>query len=291
MSSMRTSIPKVFAPVVVLTFLLSNISEAAVFESSSFRVVDPTIDVGGGRATSASFILLSAFGELALGTSTATTFALTPGFLAFPTVNAPVPSAAAGDGQVILSWTAATGFLGWTVGGYSVGQSVTSGGPYTYASVGNVLSSVRGSLSNGTTYYFVVLPEDAFGLRIATSSEVSAAPVAGAAPAAPSRGGGLISGILPGPPEQPGPFVPPTATVTPPRVVPPLRPLAKAPPEAAPACRDLADFNGDGLVNIRDLSILLYFADRGVRIERHDISRDGRIDIVDISIMFYCWSG
>jgi hypothetical protein len=271
---------------VVSLFLLAPfLSRAAVFESDNFRIVDPTIDVGGGRATSASFILLSALGELALGTSTATTFSVTPGFLAFPTVNAPVPSAAAGDGAVTLTWTAATAFTGWTVGGYSVGQSTSAGGPYTYASVGNVLTSIRGSLSNGTTYYFVVLPEDAFGNRIATSSEVSAAPIAAAAPAI-GKSGGIISGILPGPAAEPGPFVPPT----PPRVVPPLRPPAKAPPEAAPACRDLADFNGDGFVNIRDLSILLYFADRGERIERHDINEDGTINIVDISIMFYCWS-
>jgi len=107
--------------VLVLLLIFPIVSTAAIFESSSFRVVDPTIDVGGGRATSASFILLSAFGELSLGTSTSATFGVTPGFLAFPTINAPVPSAAAGNGQVTVSWTAATGFLGWTVGGYSVG--------------------------------------------------------------------------------------------------------------------------------------------------------------------------
>ncbi|MEK7195105.1 MAG: dockerin type I repeat-containing protein, partial [Patescibacteria group bacterium] len=56
--------------------------------------------------------------------------------------------------------------------------------PYTYTSVGNVLSSTRTSLTAGTTYYFVIRVADALGYFIATSTESSAVPTA------PSSGGG-----------------------------------------------------------------------------------------------------
>jgi hypothetical protein len=52
------------------------------------------------------------------------------------------------------------------------------GGPYSYTAVGNVLTSNVTSLSNGTTYYFIVRATDNASIPIATSSEVSAVPIA-----------------------------------------------------------------------------------------------------------------
>lgn len=139
----------------------------------------------GSYSTSTSYQLFGAISQTSIGTSTAESFNLNAGFLYFPFVSTPVVAATAGNGQVSLSWTEATGFLGWTVSGYNVGQSTNSGGPYSYSSsLGNVRSSTRTGLTNGTTYYFIVRVEDAFGNSIATSTEVSATPVA------PQGGGG-----------------------------------------------------------------------------------------------------
>jgi hypothetical protein len=51
----------------------------------------------------------------------------------------------------------------------------------------------------------------------------------------------------------------------------------------------IADFNGDGRVDIIDLSILLYYFGRrvGGAEERYDLSRGGVVDIVDVSIFLY----
>ena len=76
------------------------------------------------------------------------------------------------------------------MGGYDVGQSTVSGGPYAYTAVGNVTSSTRSGLSNGSTYYFVIIPKDSFGNRIATSTQVSATPVAATSTTGPAVGGG-----------------------------------------------------------------------------------------------------
>jgi len=183
-------------------YFLASSALAQEFSSTNFKVVDPVM-FPGRYSTSTTFGLTSVISQISIGTSTSSSlFKVNSGFLYFPFVSTPVVTASAGDALVSLSWTTAVGALGWNVGGYSVGQSTVSGGPYTYVSVGNVLSSNRTSLANGTTYYFVVLPEDAFGNRIATSSQVSGTPVAAPPPAPPpSSGGG-------------GGFVnPPTATV------------------------------------------------------------------------------
>ena len=167
------------------------------FTSSSYRVDAPELGVSS-YTTSAGFQLWSTVGGVSLGTSTVTSFSLNPGFLSFPWVSTPSVSATAGNAQAALSWSASEGFLGWTVSGYDVGQSTVSGGPYTYASVGNVLSSTRTGLTNGTAYYFIILPKDASGTRIATSSEATATPVASAVQSTSSSGGGGSSPISPG---------------------------------------------------------------------------------------------
>ncbi|MDO8604004.1 MAG: dockerin type I repeat-containing protein [bacterium] len=165
----------------------TQIALAEEFTSSSFRILDPVI-APAEFSTSTSFQLWSTLGEMALGTSTGAAFNLGAGFLRFPFASTPAVSATAGDAQVALSWTASQGYLGWTASGYKVGQATVSGGPYTFTDVGAVTSSTRTGLTNGTLYYFVITVKDAFGNSIATSTQVSATPVA--ATPSPSSGGG-----------------------------------------------------------------------------------------------------
>lgn len=201
--------------IVTLTASFAVCVSADEFTSSSFRVLDPVI-YPAGYGTSSDYQLWSSLAQLGIGTSTATGFSVHGGFLPFPTVSTPVVTATAGNGQVALSWTAVTGALGWTVSGYNVGQSTTAGGTYIYTSVGNVTSSTRTGLTNGTTYYFVVRPEDAFGNAIATSSEVSGAPAAPASTPAPTpvpASGGGSSGTPSGGGGGPsGPYVAPSVS-------------------------------------------------------------------------------
>ncbi len=167
---------------------------AQLYSSSNFVLENPTLTLSGGRSTSPSFEFYSALGETAIGESASGSFLYRSGFLYFPVVTTPILSATAADGQVVLSWTAASPELGWTVSGYEVGQSTVSGGPYIFTSVGNVLGVVRSGLTNGTTYYFVVRTLDAFGNVIATSSQVTATPVGSTT----SGGGGGGGGYGPG---------------------------------------------------------------------------------------------
>jgi hypothetical protein len=110
--------------IVIPTALFAVFASADEFTSSSFRVLDPVI-YPAGYGTSSDYQLWSSVSQLGIGTSTATSFTVHGGFLPFPSVTTPVISATAGNAQVALSWTAATGFLGWTVSGYNVGQSTT----------------------------------------------------------------------------------------------------------------------------------------------------------------------
>lgn len=174
-------------------FNVSHIARAENFSSSNYQVLAPVITSGGGYASSNNFSLLGVISEFAHSTSSSLLFGSNPGFAAYPFVSTPVVGATAGNAQVALSWTTSQGFVGWTVSDYDVGQSTTSGGPYTYSAVGNVTSSTRTGLTNGTAYYFVVIPKDAFGTRIATSTQVSATPTAPASPP-PSGGGGSGGG-------------------------------------------------------------------------------------------------
>mgnify|MGYP001568301025 CR=1 FL=1 len=162
---------------------------AQEFVGSSLKIIDPVIEPSN-YSTSTAFGLWGVLGQLAVGTSTSLGFGVNSGFLFFPEVTTPAVSATAGDTQVNLSWTASTGFLGWTVSGYTVGQATASGGPYSYTSVGNVLAATRSSLTNGTPYYFVIRIQDAFSNFVATSSEVTATP----ASAGGGGGGGGGSG-------------------------------------------------------------------------------------------------
>jgi fibronectin type 3 domain-containing protein len=99
-----------------------------------------------------------------------------------------VPSglmATAGNAQVTLSWNASA-----TATSYNVKRGTTSGGPYTKISSPTATSFIDTSLTDGTTYFYVVSAVNATG-ESANSSEANAKPVAPAqAPAAPT---GLIA--------------------------------------------------------------------------------------------------
>jgi fibronectin type 3 domain-containing protein len=79
-------------------------------------------------------------------------------------------TATAGNQQVSLSWTASTGATS-----YNVKRSTTSGGPYTTISSPTATTYVDSSVTNGTTYYYVVTAVNASG-QSGNSNQASATP-------------------------------------------------------------------------------------------------------------------
>lgn len=170
---------------------VSPIANATDFSSQNYQILAPVVTSGGGYATSSSFSLLGVISEFVHDVTSSLSFISNPGFAAYPFVSTPVVSATGGSASVSLSWTAATGVLGYSVSGYSVGYSTTSGGSYVFTSVGNVLAYSATGLTNDSIYYFVLRVLDPQGITIATSSEVSAMPTAPPSPPpSPSGGGG-----------------------------------------------------------------------------------------------------
>ena len=186
-------------------FLFLNITRAADFISTNFILRDPVISASAGRSTTLTYEFFSNVGQLNSSISTSTNFSIFGGFLYFPNITTPTLTATAGNAQASLAWTEATSTFGYSVTSYEVGQSTVSGGPYTYTNVGNVLSSTRSSLSNGTAYYFLIRVKDNQGDVIATSSQATATSVAPTV-TPPSGGGGGGGGG--------GGYVPPPVVVT-----------------------------------------------------------------------------
>ena len=103
-------------------------------------------------------------------TASATTLALAPTAL----------QATAGNAQVTLSWSAVAG-----ASGYNVKRATISGGPYTTIA-GSVTTTgyIDSSVTNGTTYYYVVAAVNPGG-ESANSAQVTATPQS--PPAAPTN--------------------------------------------------------------------------------------------------------
>jgi hypothetical protein len=82
-----------------------------------------------------------------------------------------------GDSQVALAWNAVTSV---GVAGYNVFRGTTSGGPYTKLTSTPVTnpSYLDTTVTNGTTYYYVVQAVNTAGQSSPNSSEVSARPLA-----------------------------------------------------------------------------------------------------------------
>jgi fibronectin type 3 domain-containing protein len=103
--------------------------------------------------------------------------------------------ASAGAGQVTLNWTAPSSNGGSAVTGYKVYQGTTSGNKLLVATLGNVTTTTRTGLANGTTYYFTVTAVNAAG-EGAQATEANATPLG--APGAPTnlsatRGNGQVA--------------------------------------------------------------------------------------------------
>lgn len=80
-------------------------------------------------------------------------------------------TAAPGNAQVTLNWTASSGATG-----YYVKRSTTSDGPYTQISTQAATNLTDTGLTNGTKYFYVVSAYNSTG-QSANSAEVSATPV------------------------------------------------------------------------------------------------------------------
>lgn len=87
-------------------------------------------------------------------------------------------TAVAGNNQVAISWTASTGATS-----YNVLRSTTSGSGYTQVQNVSTTTATDTSVTNGTTYYYVVQAVNSYGTS-GNSSQASATP--GSAPAPPS---------------------------------------------------------------------------------------------------------
>ena len=93
-----------------------------------------------------------------------------------PTGLTPTP----GNQQVVLNWNASAGATS-----YKVGRSIVSGGPYTNIASPAASPYTDATVTNGTTYYYVVAAANANGTS-ANSSEVPATPSAPGPPPIPT---------------------------------------------------------------------------------------------------------
>ncbi len=96
-------------------------------------------------------------------------------------------------------------------------------------------------------------------------------------------GGGPPVGVGGGPGAFPSGTVP-FGSSTPPR-----KPLPIPPPLVPPSYQCI-DFNGDGRVDIVDLSILLYYYNEPPKVKCYDLNGNGLVDFPDVSILMFYWT-
>lgn len=175
------------ATAMFLVGLISGFSvNATDYTSSDFILRDPVLTDGGGFSSSSGFQFWNTLGEQTFGQNASESNSQRSGFLYFPVATgAPIVTATAGNARAILTWTAASTALGLAVASYDVGQGTVSGGPYSFTSVGNVLTNTPSNLTNGTAYYFVIRARDAHGEILTTSAQATATP---------RNGGSTVSG-------------------------------------------------------------------------------------------------
>ena len=138
--------------------------------STNFIIRDAVIGTGGSYSTSTNFKLYGSGNTNLSGENDSSSFKGRYGFLYFPFVQVGTLSASQNGIDVDLSWTASTAGLGYTVSGYKTGVANVSGGPYSYTSLGNVLSYSYEDISPGE-YCYVVETLDAFNNTIGVSNE------------------------------------------------------------------------------------------------------------------------
>jgi hypothetical protein len=98
--------------------------------------------------------------------------------------SAPVPplnlTAAGGNQQISLAWTASTG-----ANSYNIKRAATNGGPYTTVAAPAGTSYTDTTVTNGTPYYYVVTAVNATGESGNSNQAAATATAAPTAPAAP----------------------------------------------------------------------------------------------------------
>lgn len=160
--------------IIVIAYSLGTVALAKDLTSTHFIVRDPSIGTGGGYQSSGSFKMYSA-GNLNISGNggSSTSFKGRDGFLQFPYANSGVITPVVSGSDINLTWTATAVADGYTVSGYKIGIATTSGGPYTFMTLGNVLLYSYANQTPGT-YFFILQTLDAFGNVIATSNEATA---------------------------------------------------------------------------------------------------------------------
>jgi hypothetical protein len=169
---------KIFIGVVTILYIVGAVGAALVYAkdltSAHYIVRDPVMDTGGGFQSSGSFRMYSAGNINTSGNGgTSASFKGRDGFLQYPLATASVLTPSVSGGDITITWMATTVANGYAVSGYKIGIATTSGGPYTYTTVGNVLTYTYINQLPGT-YYVVLQTLDAFGNVIATSNEATA---------------------------------------------------------------------------------------------------------------------
>jgi O-glycosyl hydrolase len=163
---------------VTQTFILTNVTGVSSvtpwITSASLSLASQTPVAVSGSSFSYALPGLSIVTFVSSANSTSTNPPAAPAGL----------TAVPGNAQVGLSWTASPGATS-----YNVYRSTTSGGPYTAIASPTTASYTDTTVANGTPYYYVVTAVNSSG-ESGNSSEVSATPAAGVAPAAPT---GLVA--------------------------------------------------------------------------------------------------
>lgn len=309
--------------ILLLVFLYPNFLLAEDYSSSNFILRDPVITVEGGESSSSSFQYFSSSGQTASGQSASSNFIYKAGFLYFSssstsdaeaTVTTTIDSASGGD-TTLTSTNNAEVVFSFPSNFYSEDLELQG---YSYAN--DYFSSSKPAVSGkdfiGKTYDFNLYTSSdtqvyTVSVPITITIDYLASDVSGIDEntLSPYRWGAndsswqLISGYtldtannkvtfstssfssfaLFGSSQQPG-----GASVVesyfsyflPPYFLPPLSFSPKG-----------ADLNGDGKIDIVDLSILLYYFDKPAPApEKYDFNNDGKVDIVDISILLFYWT-
>ncbi len=185
----------VCAWVVLIAMIFGNVAVLAFDASSdSFSIEDGSFSDSGGYATSSSFQMFSLTNEIGGERATGASFVQGSGTTFTPTATTPVLSVTSGEEQLSVSWTSSTATFA-TVTNYQVGIATSSNETYTFTSMALATSKIYTGLIGGTTYYVKVRVYDGDTLLV-TSSVVSGTPTA--AESTPtvtsSSGGGSLGG-------------------------------------------------------------------------------------------------
>ncbi len=169
--------------------------------------------------------------------------------------------------QINLSWTDNSS----NEDGFSIERKTGSSGVYAQiaTTTQNAVSYSDAGLTPNTTYVYQIRAFNANGYS-PYSNEASAATLALSSPPAGGGGSGFVgsgggTGYL-------------NVSITPTTI-------------RESVLRGI-DLNGDALVGIVDMSILLYYYGKtGTSILRYDFNGSGEVDFPDVSVMMFYWTG